>query len=86
MDFDLTEEQRAFQATAREFAREPMMPFAREWDADEVFPVAACSIGGARRSRSASASRAQRALRVHQILEGSNEAMQLIVSRDLLEN
>jgi len=39
MDFELTEEQRAFEATAREFARENMMPFAREWDEGEVFPV-----------------------------------------------
>jgi alkylation response protein AidB-like acyl-CoA dehydrogenase len=41
MDFELTEEQRAFEATAREFAREYMMPFAREWDEGEVFPVEA---------------------------------------------
>ena len=39
MDFDLTEEQRAFQATARSFARDEMMPFAREWDENEIFPV-----------------------------------------------
>src|SRR6201987_513184 len=39
MDFDLTEEQRAFQATAREFARNDMMPHARNWDEGEVFPV-----------------------------------------------
>jgi hypothetical protein len=39
MDPDLTEEQRAFQATAREFARAEMMPFARQWDEDEYFPV-----------------------------------------------
>ena len=26
MDFDLTEDQRAFQATARQFAREAMVP------------------------------------------------------------
>ena len=39
MDFDLTEEQRAFQATARHFAREEMMPHARDWDEDEIFPV-----------------------------------------------
>lgn len=39
MDFSLTEEQRAFQATAREFAREEMMPQARDWDEGEVFPV-----------------------------------------------
>ena len=41
MDFDLTEEQRAFQSTAREFARAEMMPHARAWDEGEIFPVAA---------------------------------------------
>jgi len=41
MDFELSEEQRAFQATARDFARAEMMPFARDWDEDEIFPVAA---------------------------------------------
>ncbi len=39
MDFELAEEQRAFQAVARSFAREHMMPFAREWDEREMFPV-----------------------------------------------
>jgi alkylation response protein AidB-like acyl-CoA dehydrogenase len=39
MDFELTEEQRAFRNTAREFARTEMMPFAREWDEAEIFPV-----------------------------------------------
>jgi len=39
MDFDLTEEQRAFQETARTFAREAMMPRARDWDENETFPV-----------------------------------------------
>jgi hypothetical protein len=39
MDFDLTEEQRAFQATARQFARDEMMPQARDWDENESFPV-----------------------------------------------
>ena len=39
MDFDLTEEQRAFQATARQFARDEMMPHAHDWDEGEVFPV-----------------------------------------------
>jgi hypothetical protein len=39
MDFELTEDQRAFQATARSFAREEMMPHARGWDEDETFPV-----------------------------------------------
>ncbi len=41
MDFDLTEEQRAFEAVARTFAREEMMPFARGWDEGEIFPVEA---------------------------------------------
>src|SRR5664280_3898085 len=41
MDFDLTEEQRAFQATARQFARDEMMPHARDWDEGEIFPVEA---------------------------------------------
>jgi alkylation response protein AidB-like acyl-CoA dehydrogenase len=41
MDFDLSEEQRAFQETARTFARDEMMPFARTWDEGEVFPVEA---------------------------------------------
>jgi hypothetical protein len=39
MDFDLTEEQRAFQQTARDFARSEMMPFAKQWDEEEIFPV-----------------------------------------------
>lgn len=41
MDFSLTEEQHAFQATAREFAREEMAPHARDWDEGSVFPVEA---------------------------------------------
>jgi len=39
MDFVLSEEQRAFQATARTFARDEMMPNARGWDEGEIFPV-----------------------------------------------
>ena len=39
MDFDLTEDQRAFQATARQFARDAMAPKARAWDENETFPV-----------------------------------------------
>src|SRR5882757_887085 len=40
MDFELTEDQRAFQATARQFAREVMAPNAKAWDENETFPVA----------------------------------------------
>ncbi|MDI3471691.1 MAG: Branched-chain acyl-CoA dehydrogenase [Pseudolabrys sp.] len=39
MDFELSEDQRAFQSTARQFARDEMMPHAREWDEGEIFPV-----------------------------------------------
>jgi hypothetical protein len=39
MNFDFTEEQLAFQATARAFARDELMPHAREWDENEFFPV-----------------------------------------------
>jgi hypothetical protein len=39
MDFELTEDQRAFQATARQFAREAMAPNASAWDEGEVFPA-----------------------------------------------
>jgi len=37
--FDLTEEQRAFRATARQFAATEMAPHAAAWDEDKVFPV-----------------------------------------------
>jgi alkylation response protein AidB-like acyl-CoA dehydrogenase len=40
MDFELSEDQRAFQATARQFAREDMAPNARAWDEGEIFPIA----------------------------------------------
>ena len=39
MDFALSDEQRAFQATARTFARDEMMPNAPAWDEGEIFPV-----------------------------------------------
>jgi alkylation response protein AidB-like acyl-CoA dehydrogenase len=39
MDFELTEEQQAIKDTARAFARDKMMPFARQWDEEECFPV-----------------------------------------------
>ena len=39
MTFDLTEEQRAFRATARQFAATEMAPHAAAWDEDKVFPV-----------------------------------------------
>jgi alkylation response protein AidB-like acyl-CoA dehydrogenase len=39
MDFDLSEDQRAFQETARSFACEEWLPHAPGWDAREEFPV-----------------------------------------------
>jgi alkylation response protein AidB-like acyl-CoA dehydrogenase len=41
MDFDLSDDQRAFQETAREFARSEWLPQAPGWDQREEFPVAA---------------------------------------------
>jgi alkylation response protein AidB-like acyl-CoA dehydrogenase len=39
LDCALSEEQRAFQETAREFAANELAPFAAQWDEDCVFPV-----------------------------------------------
>jgi alkylation response protein AidB-like acyl-CoA dehydrogenase len=41
MDFELSEEQRAFRDVARNFAREEMAPYARHWDENSEFPVEA---------------------------------------------
>jgi len=38
MDFHLTEEQRLIQDTARQFAREHMLPNAADWDEKKIFP------------------------------------------------
>ena len=38
MDFELTEEQRAFSDTAEQFARERLAPMAAEWDEKHEFP------------------------------------------------
>src|ERR1041384_7205778 len=40
MDFALTEEQQAFQQTAREFAQGEMLPHAARWDEEKEFPEA----------------------------------------------
>lgn len=49
MDFALTEDQRAFQETARAFAQERMLPEAGRWDAERFFPAEvlreACGLG-----------------------------------------
>jgi alkylation response protein AidB-like acyl-CoA dehydrogenase len=39
MDFELSEEQRAFQHAARDFAAGEMAPLAARWDAECIFPV-----------------------------------------------
>src|ERR1700730_5899438 len=49
MDFTLSDEQRAFQETARDFARDEWLPHAPGWDQSEECPVEAphpaCSLG-----------------------------------------
>ncbi|MET4806251.1 isobutyryl-CoA dehydrogenase [Limibacillus sp. MBR-115] len=39
MDFEWTEEQHAFQAVARDFAQNEMLPHAASWDENETFPI-----------------------------------------------
>lgn len=39
MNFDLSEDQRAFQQAARDFAAAEMAPHAAEWDAECIFPI-----------------------------------------------
>ena len=39
MDFELSEEQRAFQQTARDFATGELAPHAAKWDAEAIFPT-----------------------------------------------
>ncbi len=47
MDFELTEEQRAFADTAREFARAELAPHAAHWDEEGIFPRDAIAKAGA---------------------------------------
>ncbi len=39
MNFELSEDQLAFQSAARSFARSELAPYASEWDEREIFPV-----------------------------------------------
>lgn len=39
MDFELSDEQRAFAALADDFARNELEPHAADWDRDHHFPV-----------------------------------------------
>ena len=46
MDFELSEEQRAFAQTAREFALAELAPHAAHWDAEAIFPKEAIAKAG----------------------------------------
>ena len=46
MDFELSEEQRAFAQTARDFARAELAPNAARWDAEGIFPKEAIAKAG----------------------------------------
>lgn len=46
MDFDLNEEQLAFQEAARSFAEGEMAPYAAEWDEKKIFPKAVLQAAG----------------------------------------
>ncbi len=47
MDFELSEDQRAFQQTARDFAAGEMAPHAAQWDAECIFPLDVIKKAGA---------------------------------------
>jgi len=47
VDFELTEDQRAFADTARQFAQEQLAPHAAQWDAEGIFPREAIAQAGA---------------------------------------
>jgi len=46
MDFELSDEQRAFQQSARDFATGEFAPHAARWDAEGVFPREALAVAG----------------------------------------
>jgi len=46
MEFELSEEQRAFGEAARAFARSELAPFAAQWDREQAFPRAAIAAAG----------------------------------------
>ena len=46
MNFDLTEDQLAFQQAARDFAAGELAPHAAKWDAESIFPVATIAAAG----------------------------------------
>ncbi|MBF6631273.1 MAG: acyl-CoA dehydrogenase family protein [Comamonas sp.] len=46
MDFELSEDQRAFADTARQFAHTELAPFAAQWDAEGIFPRQAIAKAG----------------------------------------
>ena len=47
MDFNLTEDQRAFQETARKFAEAEMASHAAKWDEESIFPIDVIKASGA---------------------------------------
>ncbi|RTL39551.1 MAG: acyl-CoA dehydrogenase, partial [Burkholderiales bacterium] len=46
MEFELSEEQRAFGEAARAFARSELAPFAAQWDREQAFPRQAIAAAG----------------------------------------
>ena len=87
MHFALNEDQIAVRDMARDFAAEQIAPHAVRWDEEKHLPVAVMraaaklGIGGIY----IHVETIVRDLRVHQILEGINEIMRLIVARKMIE-
>ena len=46
MNFEMTEDQKAFAETAKQFADQELAPNAAKWDADHYFPIEAIQKAG----------------------------------------
>jgi alkylation response protein AidB-like acyl-CoA dehydrogenase len=85
MDFQLSEEQRAFEELARTFAASELVPHAARRDEERIFPVEALQLrGGYGYLKDYPIERRLRDVRVHRILEGTNEIIRIIITRRLL--
>ena len=89
MDFALSDEQTAIRDMARDFGRARTAPFAQDREAagDTAFKVAndALQLLGGYGYLADYGIERVRDLRVHQILEGTNEVMRVIIARALLK-
>lgn len=91
MDFDLTDEQRMMQETARKFSENELAPYAGEIDAKEEFPrrawrkLSELGFAGITIPKDYPVERHMRDAKFLQIVEGTNEIQRNIIARELLD-